>query len=223
MSYTNSATLLHALKAKSDTENKLLAFAPGFDTPGKTADGTMAGLTPLPSSIKEVRGIAPYFPEDTYLGDEATLTNFKSRVSSHSMIHLATHALADNKSPEYSFLAFSPLEKEHLLYLRDLYDMQIPADLVTLSACETGIGPLKRGEGMISLSRAFFYSGAKSLVNTLWAVNDNSSSAIMSGFYKNLSQRMPKDRALRRAKLDFVNKHREDKLSHPYYWSSFCG
>ena len=222
VSYTSSATLLDKLTGKSTAKNSVLAFAPGFDDPTTVAYREGGRLTPLPNAAREIKAIAAYFPEKGFTGSTATLSNFRSQASAYSMVHLATHALVDNEAPEYSLLAFSPQkEGDNLLYLSDLYNMHIPADLVTLSACETGIGALKRGEGMISLSRAFFYSGAKSLVNTLWNVNDNSSTELMAGFYKNLSQGLPKDEALRSAKLNFINKHREDRLSHPYYWSAF--
>lgn len=222
LSYASSATLLDKLKVKGNTENTVLAIAPGFSDPVPARYNGGHLLSALPNSKREIESIAAYFPEKSFSGSMATLENFRSYASAYSMIHLATHALVNNAVPEYSFLAFAPQrDRENLLYIRDLYDMKIPADLVTLSACETGVGKLQDGEGMISLSHAFFYSGAKSLINTLWNINDNSATAIMEDFYKNLSKGRSKDEALRNAKLGFITRHKEDKLSHPYYWSAF--
>ena len=137
-------------------------------------------------------------------------------------MHLATHAVFNDTSPEYSYLAFTPVDtSDYVLYVSDIYNLKLDADLVTLSACETGVGTLKKGEGALSISRAFFYSGARSLVNTLWNVVDQSASAIMNDFYKNLAHGDYKDVALQKAKLSFLTKNKENALAHPYYWSSF--
>ncbi len=90
-----------------------------------------------------------------------------------------------------------------------------------LSACESGIGDLKCGEGLLSLARGFYFSGAQSISSTLWKINDASSAALMSDFYKNLSKGQPKDLALQQAKLTFVKQNKDNALSHPYYWSAF--
>ena len=105
-------------------------------------------------------------------------------------------------------------------YAKDIYNLSLNADLVTLSACETGIGELKRGEGIISLARAFAYAGAKSIVTTLWSVNDVRTSELMEHFYKNLYKGMDKDAALWQAKKDFLKAHK-GMSAHPYYWAGF--
>ncbi|HEA29798.1 MAG TPA: CHAT domain-containing protein [Leeuwenhoekiella sp.] len=222
VSYASSATLLSQLNKQEQFNQSILAFAPEFNSALGNPKAQAAALLPLPNSKKEVDGIVNYFSGTSFTGTSATLENFKDQCATHGIIHLATHAVVDNQSPENSYLAFSPLSgKDFLLYTRDLYTMHIPADLVTLSACDTGLGELKRGEGFISLARAFYYSGAKSLVNTLWSNNDQSTTAIMTQFYGNLADGMPKNEALREAKLTFLKAHKEDKLAHPYYWSAF--
>ena len=110
---------------------------------------------------------------------------------------------------------------EDLLYVADLYNLQLDVDLVTLSACESGLGDLKRGEGFISLARGFFYSGAASIASTLWKINDASTTLLMDGFYKILSQGDSKDVALQKAQVEFLNQNRQNGFSHPYYWSAF--
>jgi len=215
VSYINSATLWFQLqKRKVKHKESLLAFAPSFNNDSDFSN--------LPNATREVVQINQFFKGNVFVEKEATLENFRMNIENHNIIHLATHAQTDNEIPEYSFLAFTPNKKEeYLIYVNDLYAMNINADLVTLSACKSGMGDLKKGEGLLSLSRAFYYAGAKSLVYTLWNINDSSSSEIMENFYENLSDGAPKDEALRNAKLTFLEKHKEDNFKHPYYWSSF--
>ena len=95
--------------------------------------------------------------------------------------------------------------------------------MVALSACNTAYGKLQLGEGIISLARAFAYAGAKSIITTHWSVNDQNSSKLMTAFYQSLIQKgLPKDEALRAAKLQFLKKNKKDK-GHPYYWAPFIG
>ncbi len=215
ISYINSATLWFQLQNSNKNKNEsLLAFAPSFNNDSDFSN--------LPNATREVVQINQFFKGNVFVDKEATLENFKTNIKNHNIIHLATHAQTDNEIPEYSFLAFTPdKNKEYLLYVNDLYAMNINAEMVTLSACKSGVGDLKKGEGLLSLSRAFFYAGAKSLVYTLWNINDSSSSEIMEKFYENLSDGASKDEALRNAKLTFLEKHKEDNFKHPYYWSSF--
>ena len=119
-------------------------------------------------------------------------------------------------------MAFTPEQDgEHLLYVRDLYQLELDAAMVTLSACESGIGELKAGEGFISLARGFFYGGAASLASTLWKINDASSATIMGDFYQNLASGQTKDVALQNAKLAFIQSNQQNPRSHPYYWSAY--
>lgn len=218
--YSNSATLLSELNQKNSTNN-LLAFAPSFK--GETIDVTnRSKLLPLPHNAKEVRKIATYFKTKAFVKNQATLQNFIKNEQNFSMLHLATHAVFDDKNPEYSYLAFTAEKnKDNLLYVSDIYNTKLNVDLVTLSACETGIGDLKRGEGFIGLSRSFYYAGAKSLASTLWKINDASTATLMDDFYKNLSEGKDKAKALQQAKIKFLNENKDNALAHPYYWSGF--
>ena len=99
-------------------------------------------------------------------------------------------------------MAFQPDGNSNLLYVSDLYNLNSNTSLVTLSACESGIGDLKRGEGFISLARGFYFSGAKSIASTLWKINDGSSLKIMEAFYKNLSEGDDKNVALQKAQTN---------------------
>lgn len=223
ISYTNSATLLLELSQRQPKDKKILAFAPSFDGSINVTNVDRGKLLPLPNNKKEVAQILTNFNGSSFIDKEASLFNFKSQLSNYGIIHLATHAIFDDTAPEFSYLAFSQNtdKKEDLLYVADLYNLQINADLVTLSACESGLGNLKRGEGFMSLARGFFYSGAASISSTLWKINDNSTATLMGDFYHNLSKGDTKDIALQKSQLKFINHNRDNGLSHPYYWSGF--
>ena len=221
--YVNSATLLSELEERQPKEHTILAFAPSFDGTVSVSNPDRGKLLPLPNNKKEVEQILTSFHGRAYIDGEASLSNFKSQLASFGMVHLATHAIFDDTAPEYSYLAFAQNgnEAEDLLYVADLYNLQLDADLVTLSACESGIGDLKRGEGFLSLARGFFYSGAASIASTLWKINDASTTTLMTSFYKNLSKGEAKDVALQNAQIEFLDNNRDNALSHPYFWSAF--
>jgi len=219
VSYINSATLLKELENKKSRKNNLLAFAPEFE--GDIYNSVRSkSLQPLPHSKVEIQNINQYYKGNLLINKDASLENFKTNASDYGIIHLATHAIFNDTNPEYSYLAFGN-EASDLLYTADLYNLNLNANLVTLSACESGIGNLKRGEGLLSLARGFYFSGAQSISSTLWKINDASSATLMSDFYKNLSKGQSKDLALQQAKLNFIKQNKDNALSHPYYWSAF--
>jgi len=222
IAYANSATLWSQLKDRENKNNSILAFAPSFEANSGGTTKRSNKLLPLPNNTKEVERILSSFKGDSFINTEASLSNFNAHISEYGILHLATHAIFDDASPEYSYLAFSPSENEdYLLYVNDLYNLELNVDLVTLSACESGVGELKRGEGFMSLARGFFYSGASSIASTLWKINDASTTKLMDSFYKNLAKGEAKDLALQKSQIDFLNANRQNGLSHPYYWSGF--
>lgn len=223
ISYINSATLLHQLSDDSIENSKLLAFAPTFDGNSKV-DVERSELLPLPHNKTEVNKILQSFEGKRFVDQEATLQHFKEELNDYGLLHLATHAVFDDAFPEYSYLAFTQSGDEinnNLLFTADLYNLRTKANLITLSACETNIGPLKKGEGFLGLSRAFFYGGAQSISSTLWKINDAASSDIMNQFYKELSLGKSKDEALRQAKLYFLQNNADNARAHPYYWAGY--
>ena len=222
ISYAHSATLFAELKQSKSLNNTVLAFAPSFDDNFEANNERSTILLPLSNNVKEVEQILTHFKGNSFISKNASLKNFTDQIFNYGIIHLATHAILNDELPEYSYLAFTPKKNEEsLLYVSDLYNMQFDANLITLSACETGIGDLKKGEGFISLSRGFFYGGASSILNTIWKINDASSSILMNNFYKHLSKGNHKDIALQKAKLEFLKANKQNALSHPYYWSGF--
>lgn len=235
ISYCFSATLLRDMQQKQHRQPPTLpivAYAPFFD--GDTTvlaqqfdkDPTMRrDLAPLPSSGKEAVGTARLMGGKAVTGFAATESSFRELAPQARLIHLATHGKAYDKGGDYSFLAFSPIKdslENELLYARDLYNMTLNADMVVLSACESGLGKLKRGEGVISLARAFAYAGAKSVFTSLWAVNDEKTMELMLLFYKNIKKGMDKSEALQAAKLTFIEKQSHTN-AHPFYWAAFIG
>ena len=235
ISYCFSATLLREMiqkKHRQNATNPLLAFAPFFE--GDTTklakdfddDQTMRrDFAPLSNSGAEAVGVAKLMGGEAIVGKTATQAQFIESAQTARILHLATHGKADDKVGDYAYLAFAKTKdslENDLLYVRDLYNLTLNADMVVLSACETGIGKLQRGEGIISLARAFAYAGAKSIVTSLWSVNDSKTKDLMLLFYKNLRKGQSKSNALRAAKLSFIAKN-DNPNAHPFYWAGFIG
>ena len=222
ISYGNSFTLLdqmNQIEYNDIQKKKILAVAPEFYNTKNTNE--RADFSPLIFNKKEVQNIANYFKTDTIIGKKATLKNIEKDLAHYQVLHFATHASANDEYPDFSYLAFTPTKNEsNLWYIKDIYNTKLNADLVALSACQTGIGKLENGEGSISLARAFTYAGAKSLVKSLWKVNDKSSAEIMSSFYNKLNDGKNKKQALQFAKKDYLEKSIKE-LKHPFFWAGF--
>ncbi len=206
--YAYSASLLHHnQKTAQHSDIDLLGVAPIVFNDLK--------LPELFFSKNEVKNIAEVFPSTILLNNEATKTNFIENVANHSVLHLATHAdIGDGENP---WVAFS----DSKMYLKEIYATKNQADMVVLSGCNTSNGALKRGEGVMSLARGFFYSGAKSVVSTLWPVSDEAGKEILINFYKNLNEGLTKSKALQKAKLAYLKNTEEKELKHPYYWAGY--
>lgn len=228
ISYSYSATLLEEMKsARTKKASKsLLAFAPSFEGNTEKFAATSrerSGLRTLLYNVPEAKSIHAIYRGDIFLGQRATKSAFITHSSEYRILHLATHGKANDKSGDYSFLAFSQRSdttEDYKLYVRELYNMHLKADLVVLSACETGVGELQRGEGIISLARGFSYAKAKSIITSLWSVNDASTKELMENFYQYLKDGKTKDAALRQAKIDYVERHTNDE-AHPFFWAGF--
>jgi len=235
ISYCYSATMLREMlfrRHKQQPGVNFLGFAPAYD--GDTAtlgklfpydEDLRKGLKPLPNSGEEAYRIARLMKGQSIVGAMASKDRFMEQAGRARILHLAAHAQANDRSGDYCFIVFAEQKdsrENELLYARDIYNFQLNADLVTLSACETGIGELQGGEGIISLARAFAYAGAKSIVTSLWSVSDAPTKDLMIAFYKNLRKGMLKDDALRQAKLDFL-KRNKGQAAHPFYWAGFVG
>jgi CHAT domain-containing protein/Tfp pilus assembly protein PilF len=234
VSYAYSATvLLQGLRRKRERPtDELVAFAPVFAEGGpRHADAPR----PLPASRKEVTDVRALFTRQqgffsgwlsdrsrVYTGKDATEGRLKSGgLERHRYIHLATHGIVDEEHPGLSRLLLMPEARsgeDGVLHLGEIYNLRLNADLVVLSACDTGRGRLARGEGIIGLTRGFLYAGAQSLLVSLWPVADAATSDLMVDFYAELLAGRPKAQALRVAKLRTMSRNPE--YAKPYYWSS---
>ena len=181
-------------------------------------------LYPLKDSEKEIRDISRHFPEekrDIYLGEKATEDILKqSSLEDYRVIHFACHGFLDEKVPFRSGLFLSLREtkdEDGFLQASEIAGLKLAADLVVLSACRTSRGYLERGEGIMGLTRTFFFSGASSVVSTLWKISDRATVEFMRHFYSYLAEGKDKAQALRSAKLRFL----ESKYSHPFFWAAF--
>jgi CHAT domain-containing protein len=239
ISCTPSASVLAGLRARpardadSASDKIFLAFAdPAYEAdlasaPMRTDDLTGRGkLRRLVESSREASEIARlYRAEDVviFTRQSAVEEQVKSNeaVGRARRLHFATHARMDEQRPEASGLllarqADSP--EDGVLQIAEVFKLKLQAELVVLSACETGLGRTLNGEGVIGLTRAFMSAGARSVAVSLWQVADASTAELMAGFYRRLEREGDKAEALRRAKQELIEAGR---YAHPYFWAPF--
>ncbi len=186
-------------------------------------------LQPLPATRTEVEGIASVFQDKivSYIGEEATEERAKTIGSDVRYIHFACHGFCDEQSPLDSSLALTVPERQTpgqdngFLQAWEIFEkVRIRADLVTLSACKSALGKELGGEGLIGLSRAFQYAGARSVLASLWDVSDQTTAELMRRFYGYLKAGKTKDEALRAAQIDLITSPARF-TAHPYHWAAF--
>lgn len=239
ISYVPSATVLQMLTGQKISNPKnLFAVAPfnesSIDITEQTAASRyMADLSPLPLTRYETSEIAKIFDEaDTWreyifpeeveilLGKEATKSAIESTsFEDYGYIHFATHAFVNEEDPALSGIAFWGEEDEDgVIYVNDIYNMNMNADLVVLGACETGLGTVYKGEGMIGFTRAFIYAGASNLMVSMWKVNDQPTANLMIEFYRYVKQGHSYSEALQMAKMDLIDR---PEFAAPRNWAAF--
>jgi CHAT domain-containing protein len=236
LSATLFAELRAVRRARPATDPKLLV---GFGDPALTsaqpsgarpvtwAVTRSRALLPLPASRDEVQRIAALFGSaaTTYVGPDASEERARALGLAPRYVHFAVHGLLNSRLPLDSALALSSPptgatgRENGLLQAWEIFEsVRLDADLVTLSACETGLGPDAGGEGLISLSRAFQYAGARTVLASLWAVSDRSTTDLMARFYAGLAQGLPKDEALQAAQIQSIH---DPSATHPFHWAAF--
>ncbi|WP_445172219.1 tetratricopeptide repeat protein [Microcoleus sp.] len=152
----------------------------------------------------------------------ATATS--SNLSQYKIIHFATHGLVNSTHPELSGVILSLVDEKGnpsngFLRLTDIFNLKLAANLVVLSACQTGMGQIVQGEGMVGLTRGFMYAGAQRVVVSLWSVDDEGTATLMSSFYQGMLQKgLTPAAALRAAQLEMW---KQEKWKSPYYWAAF--
>ncbi|GAB5399657.1 MAG: hypothetical protein Aureis2KO_12420 [Aureisphaera sp.] len=219
VSYSQSASVRFLAQNLSGTHSEYIGFAPSY---GNAAyDSTRQGLSQLKHNSTEVNYAKNLFGGNSWVGSDVYEELLKEESRKAGILHLAMHGEVEDEHPLLSKLYFNPSDKEDgLLHTYEIYSLQIPSQLVILSACNTATGKLESGEGILSLERAFQYAGSKSLLSTLWTVDDAASAEITQYFLDNLEAGKTKDVALQQAKLTFIKNASPEKLS-PFYWSSF--
>ncbi len=179
-------------------------------------------LAALPWAAKEVQIASSHLDGKGFVGAAATESDFKRQAGQYSIIHLATHALVDEDDPLNSKFVFAPETgggEDGLLYPHEILGMQLDAELAVLNSCNTGYGKVEKGEGVLHLARGFLYAGCPSAIVNLWPVADaQSTSMIMANFYANLAEGDAIDKALRQARLDFLDDATPNDAA-PFYWA----
>lgn len=225
--YAPSAGVLDEIRKEADygkpsSLKALIAGNPLMPTV-PTQKGLQITLQPLPGAEKEAKEIAALFPErhTLLLGANADLVTIKEQATQHGILHLATHGIAYAEDPYASFIALAASQEDNrdngLLTAQDAIKLSLPADLVTLSACQTGLGHIS-GDGMIGLSRAFLVAGTRAVLVSQWSVSDSATAALMTLFYRSYINLDNKAHALQ---LAMQRVRAMPQYKHPRYWASF--
>lgn len=205
---TNILWLQKQQNKKSKTDN-FVGYFPVFKN-------NKRNLQHLPYTLKEQTYFNTHTNGLSYVEENATKQHFLSHFKEYKNIHLSTHASAGSLE-QPAVIEFY----DETLYLPEIYGLDMQSDLLVLSACETGVGKMQKGEGVMSLARGFTYAGVDNLIASLWKVNDKATSELMRNFYKNLKTNS-KTKALQQAKIDYLeNESISSFKKSPYYWSSF--
>jgi CHAT domain-containing protein/lipopolysaccharide biosynthesis regulator YciM len=239
VSYSPSASLLDPrLQHSQPLAKGVLAFGdPNFkvftenrslnDTTQHVIDGIRGEyLTDLPNSKLEVKSISRALSgidNKIYIGRDASEKNFRTQVGNFHILHFATHFFTNDNQPLYSKLILTRSKNDNddgYLHTYEIFNLKLNADLAVLSACNTGLGQLSKGEGLIGVSRAFLYAGVPSLIVSLWSVDDKTTAIIMKNFYTYLRQGKTKKQALNLARIDYLHQAANDKRD-PFYWAPF--
>ncbi len=185
-------------------------------------------LSRLIGTKKEAETIIAYVSQSqqsSVFGFDANLEFATSaKLSNYNIVHFATHGILNSEKPELSGIVLSLFDKQGkphngFLRLHEIFNLNLPADLVVLSACQTGLGKEIKGEGLVGLTRGFMYAGATRVLVSLWSVDDAATAEFMSQFYNFMLQ----DNLSPASALNATQKHMQQhsKWSHPYYWGAF--
>lgn len=175
-------------------------------------------LSPLKYSKNEIESIDETINSNLiFKSEEATETNFKNNAHQSNVIHISTHSFLIKDQPLILFANQNDGQDDGFLELGEIVQLNLNSDLVVLSSCRSGLGRLDEAEGIIGMQKAFFDAGSKSVLVSLWDVNDKYTSFFMKDFYTHLANGKSKTEALRQTKLDFIKNY----SANPYYWSAF--
>jgi CHAT domain-containing protein len=174
------------------------------------------------TEIDKIQSLFKENKTDVFLRESANEEQLKKHnLADYKIIHFATHSLIDDQKPARSSIILSlgnGSTEDGFVQTREIYNLDLNSDLVTLSSCQTGLGQFIKGEGIEGLNRAFFFAGASSVLMSLWSVNDQATYQLMERFYTHLQSSKSIAHSLRKAKLQMIA---SDVVSHPYYWAGF--
>lgn len=224
--YSTRFLLRNSRNQNTIQDPAVLAFSFSNDHPLQTRAGRLSKLksnNELPGAAGELNAIAGYMKGKFFMGDDATEESFKRDASAYDILHLAVHGEADDRNSYNSRLIFKngrDSVNDGNLYAYEIYGLPLKARLAVLSACESGIGRFHAGESMYSMARAFVYAGCGAVVMSYWQVNDNSTQALVSGFYEHITRGNKINQSLRRTKLDYLGSA-DKRSAHPGNWAAF--
>lgn len=235
ISYNYSLYLLDKNRTIGQYDNDFIAFAPGFNkmmkeqyrisiTDSLSVDKTYLTLLPQPFTEDLVKEYSQLFNGDSFVNENASKQVFTKEAKEHKIIHIGTHAESNNNAPELSRLIFAKTindtitSEDNSLYTYEIYNQNLASNLAILTACETGKPTYQSGEGMISLAHAFNYAGSESILTSLWKIDEQSSAQIIEHFYEYIKKGLPKDEALKKAKLKYIATAKGRTLA-PQYWA----
>ncbi|WP_353125474.1 CHAT domain-containing tetratricopeptide repeat protein [Parapedobacter pyrenivorans] len=234
----SAASAMQFRKAfRGESKERALLFAPVFTDKMKAdyreslsgqADDDYLYLYRQPFSLQAALKIGRWVNNDLYAEQLAQEHLFKRLAPEYRILHFGTHAEVNNESPLQSRLFFAKALAEDTLntddgylYAYEIYAMQLRAELAVLTACETGAGAWRDGEGVISLAHSFMHAGCPSVVMSLWKIDEKASTEIIAKFYEYLAKGKSKSEALRESKLRWIRAE-DDRLAHPYYWAGLA-
>ncbi|MDX2245815.1 MAG: CHAT domain-containing tetratricopeptide repeat protein [Bacteroidia bacterium] len=198
-----------------------LGFAPEFGENSET--NLRASLGSLKYNREEVEQVTQMLKGKALIGAAANESAVKKRDDTPVILHFATHALADETNPMFSrlYLGQNPdTTEDDILHAWEIYGLNFNSPLIVLSACQTGNGPLLRGEGIMSLARAFQYSGSKNVLTTLWQTDDRSGATLTTSFFKFMAEGLSLENALKEAEKQWLSES-DNYHCHPYFWAGY--
>ncbi|MEM6801667.1 MAG: CHAT domain-containing protein [Bacteroidota bacterium] len=228
--YAYSASVKYENKRQASLPSQRFAgFAPSYNSQifAESRDAEMRYgervVGDLKFSREEVSKIADYYKGNIFLDERAQEAAFKSQAGDYQVLHLAMHAFVNDKESMFSGLLFSPpaegdTTEDGFLHAYEIYNLDLQAELVILSACNTGQGEIQEGEGVVSLARAFAYAGCPNIMMSLWQTDDDATNTLMQAYHKALAGGKGKIEALRMARNYYLE---NSDQTHPYYWAAF--
>ncbi|MEZ4828807.1 MAG: CHAT domain-containing protein [Bacteroidia bacterium] len=220
--YINNAGIWLQYAEASEYPAPYLGFAPAFGE-----DAYAGGTRSMPGALRynqtEVMQVAGLLKGKALTGIAADEASVKKLEDTPHILHFATHAVADDNDPMASKLYFGPQTdsaEDNMLHVWEIFGLDLNSPLTVLSACQTGAGPLQRGEGIMSLARAFQYSGSRNVLTTLWQTDDQAGAEITTSFFGYVNEDWSLENALRESKTDWLRKS-DNYHCHPYFWAGY--